>query len=273
MRFIKNTLVINGTKVSFWEKNHQRKSVMVFLHGFPGSHGGLIEMANRFPNHRLLIPDLPACGASEPLQSGHSLKRYAIWLNDFLNAVAVDHAIIIGHSFGARVALRFSLNHPEKTQRLVLIAPVMTVDSFIGGLASLYYKFGNKLPGYLQNAWSNNAFYRNVGNVVIYRSSCRKRLKYMTYIDKKDAKDIDGRDAIQVFNDFCKHPSISVTKKFNVKTLLIVGEKDEIATPGSVKRLLKKLANAEIRIIKKSGHHVTLERPKALGTIVHGWLK
>jgi pimeloyl-ACP methyl ester carboxylesterase len=61
-------------------------------------------------------------------------------------------------------------------------------------------------------------------------------------------------------------------KNFKVRTLLIVGDKDEIATPDSVEILFKRLTNAEMEIVKKAGHHITLERPGALGTIVRAWL-
>lgn len=272
MRFKRNEIIINGAKVSYWEKNHRRKSTIVFLHGFPGSHKGLVAMATQFSKHRLLIPDFPACGGSEPLRNGHSLSRYATWLGNFLTALSIDRATIVGHSFGARVALRFSMDHPKRVECLVLIAPVMTVDSFIGRLATTYYKFSDMLPDYLQNAWSNNTLYRNIGNAIIYKSSSAKRQKYFLGIDAKDAKDIAGHDEVRVFNDFYRHPSIRMNKKFHVKTLLIVGDKDEIATPGSVEALFKRLTNAEMKVIKRAGHHITLERPGALGTIMRQWL-
>jgi pimeloyl-ACP methyl ester carboxylesterase len=271
MKFKRNNIIVNGATVSYWESNHRRKSVMVFLHGFPGSHKGMMAMAGQFSKHRLLVPDLPACGASEPLRKGHSLKRYAAWLDDFLNVLSIDRATIVGHSFGARVALRFSVDHPKKVERLVLIAPVMTVDSFIGRLATTYYKFSDLLPDHLQDAWSNNTLYRNIGNAIIYKSSSPKRQQYFLAIDAKDAKDINGHDEVQIFNDFYKHPSIRVDRKFRVRTLLIVGEKDEIATPDSVEILFKRLANAKMKVMKKSGHHITLERPGALGTVMREW--
>ena len=146
MRFQKNSISIHGKKTSYWEKHHTQKPTIVFLHGFPGSHRGLVTVADSIPDHRLLIPDLPACGASESLGTEYALKPYAAWLNDFLTSLAIERAVIIGHSFGARVALRFGLDHPEKVEKLVLIAPVTKVDSLIGGLSALYYKVALALP-------------------------------------------------------------------------------------------------------------------------------
>ena len=272
MRFKKNSIIVDGEKTFYWEKNPARKSVVVFLHGFPGSHGGLIELADGFTGYRLIIPDLPACGASEPLRTHHSLKNYTVWLNDFLIALSVDRAIIVGHSFGARIAMQFSINHPQKVERLVLIAPVMKVDSFIGRLAALYYKFGNLLPSYLQEVWSNNTMYRGIGHAIIYKPASADRRKHLIDMDSMDATHIDGRIAVQVFDDFYKHPSIGGNKKINTKTLLIACDKDEIATLDSVEKLYKRFTNAEMKVMKNSGHLVVLERPIAAGTVIREWL-
>ena len=119
MKFKKKKIVINGAEVFYLEKSHARGIPMIFLHGFPGRHKGLVGVAKNFPDRRIVIPDLPACGASEPLPVAHSLKNYAVWLNDFLAALSIKRAIVVGHSFGARVALRFAVDHPRKIERLV----------------------------------------------------------------------------------------------------------------------------------------------------------
>jgi len=272
MTFERNNIIVNGEKTFYWEKYPARKSVVVFLHGFPGSHKGLVELADCFTDYRLIIPDLPACGVSEPLRTHHSLKNYAAWLNDFLTALSVDRAIIVSHSFGARIALQYSINHPKRVEKLVLIAPVMKVDSYVGRLAALFYKFGDILPPYLQELWSNNTMYRGIGHTIIYKSASRARRKHLIDMDSMDAKYIDGRIAVQVFDDFYKHPSIAGSKTINTKTLLIACDKDEIATPDSVEKLYRRFTNVEMKIMKNSGHLVILERPIRVGTIIRKWL-
>jgi pimeloyl-ACP methyl ester carboxylesterase len=273
MAFKRNSIIINGKKVFYWEKNPARESAIIFLHGFPGSHKGLIDLADNFEDFHLLIPDLPACGASEPLRTHHSLKNYTAWCHDFLIACSIDRAIVVGHSFGARIALQFSINHPKKVEKMVLIAPVMKVDSLVGRLAALHYKFGDLLPPYLQEMWSNNTVYRNIGHMVIYKSSRGERRKQLIDMDAEDAKDIKGRIAIQVFDDFYKNPGVAGDTKIHTKTLFITCDKDEIATVDSVKKLYERCTNAEIKIMKNSGHLVVLERPIALGTVMKKWLK
>ncbi len=273
MEFKRSSVIVNGVKVFYWEKNPKRESTIIFLHGFPGSHKGLISLADNFEDAHLIIPDLPACGVSEPLRMHHSLKNYTIWCNDFLMACFIDRAIIVGHSFGARIALQFSINYPKKVEKMVLIAPVMKVDSLMGRLAALHYKFGDLLPPYLQEMWSNNTVYRNIGHVVIYKSSRGERRNRLIDMDAEDAKHINGRIAIQVFDDFYKNPGVAGDTKINTKTLLIACDRDEIATLSSVEKLYERCTNAEMKIMKNSGHLVVIERPIAVGTVIQKWLK
>jgi pimeloyl-ACP methyl ester carboxylesterase len=60
MKFKRNSIIVNGRKTFYWERNPARRSAIIFLHGFPGSHKGLIELAEDFTNYHLIIPDLPA---------------------------------------------------------------------------------------------------------------------------------------------------------------------------------------------------------------------
>lgn len=151
MKFLKNVVIINGQNFFYWEKNKKIKETIVLLHGFPGNHMGLIDLANYLGNdYHIIIPDLPACGQSEALKVIHNLKNYSAWLNLFLENLFINQAIIIGHSFGSRVALFFSVNYPEKVKKLILITPVLEVNGFIARIASIYYRIGEVLPKYLQ---------------------------------------------------------------------------------------------------------------------------
>ncbi len=273
MRFKRNTITINSRRVFYWEKNHTKKPVMVFLHGFPGSHKGLVETANGIGDYHFLIPDLPGCGESEPLEEKHNLKNYAKWLNDFLENLSINKTIIVGHSFGARVALMFGVYYPEKVEKLILITPVAKVDSLIGRLGFLNYEIAEILPPYMQSAWLQNIIYRDARNAIIYKSSSPKRRKHLIRINDKEAKNVDIRANIEVFGEFYKHKSISSGEKIDIKTLLIACDKDEVATLNSVGELSNRFTNAEIKIMKNSGHLVVLERPAAVGKIINKWLK
>jgi pimeloyl-ACP methyl ester carboxylesterase len=68
-------------------------------------------------------PALPGFGSSAALaRSAQSLAGYGHWLDGFCSAVGVTGpAVVIGHSFGGGVAIRFAHDHPDRVRSLVLV--------------------------------------------------------------------------------------------------------------------------------------------------------
>ncbi len=273
MRFKKQVTTVNSVKTFYWEKNQTKKEVIIFLHGFPGNHSGLVDMANGFKNkYRLIIPDLPACGISEPLKEEHVLKNLAQWLNNFLNNLSIDKAIIVGHSFGSRLALVFCVDYPEKVQKLVLLTPVAKVDGFIDRIASLEYKTAKILPEKLRKVWLSNRVYQGAVHMVVFKTASAKRRKMLIERDIKEFSHFTPRVNIEIFDEFYNFSLIPTGQKVKIKSLIVAGDKDEVATMFSVRELVVAM-NAELKVMKNSGHLVPLERPLATAKIIQKWLE
>ena len=70
--------------------------------------------------YRVVALDLPPFGFSDPLQS-YTRTALATEVNALLDALKIDSAIIVGHSFGAGAATEFAMRFPARTHRLVLV--------------------------------------------------------------------------------------------------------------------------------------------------------
>ena len=76
---------------------------------------------------RVIAPALPGFGGTGGLPgSTFSISGYARWVNDFLGVLEItEPAVVMGHSFGGGVAVRFAYEHRTKVRSLVLVnAPV-----------------------------------------------------------------------------------------------------------------------------------------------------
>jgi len=273
MIFKKNITIADGCKTVYWEKNNGEAKALVLLHGFPGNHRVVIDMAKNLKGFRLIIPDLPACGESDSLLEEHILNNYSKWFYEFLENVSADKIILVGYSFGSRIAVTFSDLHPEKVGKLALITPVVKFDSLIARLASYQYELAEKLPLHVQKIWLSNKFYHSISNKIIFKSASKKRRQYLITNDAKEIKRIDSKANLEIFDEFYKSKLISEGSKINIKTLLIAADKDEIATLNSVKELCGRFTNYKFEIIKNSGHIVVAERPKKVASIINNWLK
>ena len=68
--------------------------VVIMIHGFRGTHHGLELIAKMLGGYRVIVPELPGFGKSEPFKNEHSIKNYVTWLKDIIN----DLHKIIPHS-------------------------------------------------------------------------------------------------------------------------------------------------------------------------------
>jgi pimeloyl-ACP methyl ester carboxylesterase len=272
MVFLKKQILANGVKTFYWEKDRENEKVIILLHGFPGNHKVVIDMARNFKNFRVIVPDLPACGESAPLKEKHILKNYAEWLNNFLKNLSINKAVIIGYSFGTRVAITFYELYRQKTETLVLITPVVKPDSLIARIALLEYEIAEVLPDFLKKPWLNNKVYRTFSNMIIFKSSSKKRREQLIKIDKDETENLNPKATVELFSEFLESKSISEGIKINVKSLVIAADKDEIATVKTVEELMSRFSNAKLKIIKNAGHIVPGERPKKIAKVILTWL-
>jgi pimeloyl-ACP methyl ester carboxylesterase len=255
----------------YWEQNPEAKETIVILHGFPGNHRVVQDMARHLGTCRILIPDLPACGQSDSLPDSHTLQHYAVWLEQFLQALSIDHMTLIGYSFGSRVAITFTEGNSEMVNNLVLVTPVVRVDGFIARIAALEYEIGGKLPTAFQKTWLANPIYHGLSNLIIFKTASKKRRQYLIDNDKREVARLDAKANLELFQEFFTSPSIALGNQIPAKTLIIAGEKDEIATVSSVAALKDKFPNATMEVVKGAGHVVIAEKPKTVADLIRLW--
>ena len=79
--------------------------------------------------HRVRAYDLRGHGLSERANSGYDLRTMAADLAGLV-ADLPEPFDLVGHSWGALVALRFTLDHPERVRRLVIVEAPLPPSSF-----------------------------------------------------------------------------------------------------------------------------------------------
>src|SRR5262249_38080698 len=86
--------------------------------------GGFAALRARLaPRWRVIAPDWPGQGRSDPDRVPPSAARYADLLGGLLDACAVDRAVLLGNSIGGAAAIRYAAAHPERVSALVLENP------------------------------------------------------------------------------------------------------------------------------------------------------
>lgn len=113
-------VVIHGHEVGY--RRRGTGEAVVLIHGLAGSSATWAEVQPRLAlTHDVIAPDLMGHGESAKPMGDYSLGAFASGLRDFLAAIDVPSATIVGHSFGGGVAMQLAYQHPELCDRLVLV--------------------------------------------------------------------------------------------------------------------------------------------------------
>ena len=59
-------------------------------------------------SHRVIAPDLPGFGTSGDPTGVWGVGDYAAWVLAFMDALEIDRATVVGHSFGGRIAIKIA---------------------------------------------------------------------------------------------------------------------------------------------------------------------
>ena len=94
---------------------------LILLHGL--GEAAVIWYTNVEPlarEHTVYVPDLPGHGASAEPPWQYSLEGSVHFLEEFMNALGLQRASLVGNSLGGLIALALALEHPQRVRRLVL---------------------------------------------------------------------------------------------------------------------------------------------------------
>jgi pimeloyl-ACP methyl ester carboxylesterase len=96
---------------------------LVLVHGLGGAAANWLALAPLLlRGRRLLVPELPGHGGSEPLPAAPNLNAYADSLAALIEREGFPPAAVVGHSLGGAIALRLAIRRPDAVSCLVLAA-------------------------------------------------------------------------------------------------------------------------------------------------------
>ena len=113
-------IVVNGTKIRYIVKGSG--SPVLLVHGF----GQFLEVwwFNIGPlsqHYQVYAMDLPGHGLSEKPAVDCTFSIVTEFIIDFMEALGIGHASLIGHSMGGSICLDEAINFPDKVDRIILV--------------------------------------------------------------------------------------------------------------------------------------------------------
>lgn len=278
---MKHSCQILGTTTSYWEYNPDKPTTLILIHGFRGTHHGLLKIAEQLSEYRLIIPDLPGFGVSEALTGGHGIGDYVEWLFQFRQIVDPEtpSSYIVGHSFGSIIVSHYASLHPSTVSKLTVINPIGAPalegeQRLLTQLAILYYWLGRKLPARAARAWISLKPITKITSITMRKTKDRQIRKF---IDEQHYTHFSSfanpTQLSEAFKTSVSHDVSQVAEHLTMPTLMIVGEKDVITALNKQHELHAKIGNAELVIIPDVGHLTHYETPSQVASAIRKFIK
>lgn len=247
--------------------------VMILVHGFRGDHHGLARIVEELVTaggpYRIVVPDLPGFGVSEPFPDRpHDLAGYASWLIGFVDAVAAGRPVImVGHSFGS-IVVSAALAGGLVAERAVLINPIGAPAlsgprGILSRLAVGYYWLGAKLPAPLGLPLLRSRVITRLLSEVMAKT---KDPELRRWIHDQHRRYFGAfADRVVVLESFRASVSSDVSQyaaQLDLPVLLIAGEVDDITELDRQRILADRFPRAELVVAEGVGHLIHYEAPR-----------
>jgi 3-oxoadipate enol-lactonase len=230
---------------------------IIFVHGVVTTSNIFPKYVGAYsPDFRGIAVDLRGYGDSEKPPTGFTIDQFSKDLIKLADVLKIDRAVWVGVSMGGMILQRLALDHPERVRALVLVSTTdgaMILDKDIPTIGS-------------------PRDYQDVSEQMIVESFPRDTPSntYQPLLDRIPTWNATViREALTSMSQFNVHGRLS---RITVPTLIMVGAKDDVATPAIAKGMQAQIPGAQL-VEFNTGHFMMAEDPDRFRTVLGDFLK
>lgn len=231
-------IVIRKLLINYYEKiGTAGAPILVFLHGWRADGKIWMPIADRLGDGTVYCLDLPGFGKSQTPKTAYSVGDYANIVREFVLKLGAKQIILIGHSFGGRIAIKLASERPQWLARLVLVNSAGIRRETV---ANKLINVASKVLRPLTPQPVKERLYQLIGAE-----------DYLTAGDLKAT-------FVKVINEDLR-PDL---EKIQVPSLLIWG-KEDTDTPVAYGEIMHSLIpNSRLLILSNAGHYSFIDKPQ-----------
>jgi len=247
---------VAGDKIYYaLHQNSARGKVpLVLVHGAGENRLVWPAALRRMSGIPVYAVDLPGHGKSDG-QGRRSVAEYATFVAQMLDALAIDRAVIAGHSMGGGIAQQFGLSYPTRAAALILVATGARLRVAPKILESTQSDAQTAAELITQSEWGPDT------------PEQMKRLGRQQLLTNR----------LDVFHgDYAACDKFDVMERLGdirAPTLVIGGTADQMTPPKYAVYLTEHIPGAQLSLVEGAGHMVMLEREEAVARPVEQFLR
>ncbi len=227
---------------------------MVLLHGWGQNKEMMTAIMDFFSDrYHVYSLDFPGHGESEDPKEAWGVVEYMHFLEDFITQLGIQNPVLVGHSFGCRVAIRYSaVHHDVKKMCLTGAAGVKPKRGWDYYVRTYAYKAGKWFLKVTGNTEKLKQLQANSGSE-----------------DYRNAKGIMKPTFVKVVND----DVTPILKDVLCPVLLVWGDLDTAAPLWMGQLMEQKMPNAGLAIFKGDDHWAYWHQAQRFNTVLDIFLK
>ncbi|WP_329115663.1 alpha/beta fold hydrolase [Streptomyces sp. NBC_01465] len=117
-----DTAVTTDDGAGLWAVQDGEGPPVILCHGGPGLWDTLDDVAQLLPGHTVFRWDQRGCGRSAPSAGPYTLAGAVADLDAVRRHFGLEQVVLLGHSWGAQLALAYALEHPDRVSRIVYVS-------------------------------------------------------------------------------------------------------------------------------------------------------
>ena len=245
------------------------KPSIVFIHGVLNDHSVWILQSRYLAHHgwNVLAVDLPGhCrSGGEPATSVEATTDFVLAL---LDAAGLAHAVLVGHSFGALVALEAAARAPERVRQLVLVgvaAPMKVSPALLEASLNEPMKALTMVNVFSRSTLAPPPSALGPGTWVYGASMALGR------------RVLASNRSVNLFHTgflACDRyaGAEAAIDQVSCPVLFLLGSQDQMTPPKAAQTLVARARDGRV-VLLPGGHHQMTETPEAMLAALTGFLK
>ena len=232
------------------------RDALFLIHGAGGSYLYWPPEIRHLPGGNILAVDLHGHGESAG-DCKTSIEANARALLEFMDYLAINRAVLGGHSMGSAIAQRMSLDYPERVVGLVLV----------GAGAKLRVN-----PQLLEDCSSVDTYPQAVSQILEWSFSQYADMKLVGLAGERLKELSPG----VLSADFAACNEFDIREEVgNIKlpALIICGEDDQMTPVNFSEYLAERIPGSRLEIIQEAGHMVMLEKPEVVARLINEFME
>jgi non-heme chloroperoxidase len=237
---------------------------VIFLHGITDSWRSFEMVLPYLPRSlHALAPSQRGHGDADRPDAGYRSQDFAYDLAAFMDALALESAVVVGHSMGGSVAQRFAIDYPERVAGLVLAG------------ARACWHDSAEVSGLVEYVASALCDPVDAGFVREFQQSTLAQPVPDRWLDTVVAESLKlpARVWRAAFVQGVQQADMtSLLEGIRARTLLLCGERDTIARDGQ-EALLAGIADSRLELYEHAGHALQWEEPARFAADVSAFVQ